>query len=116
MAESLRHRAMPLLHLLVGSFQFSFAGLMSRDLCRTGTTQTVLGEMFFNLPAARTRCFQILFAIALDFRLAALAALDFIAKLFEPGSQLRAINRSGVLLRSVKLLRLERVCFSVLRY
>src|SRR5260370_282418 len=60
---------MPLLHLFVSNLQFSFAGLMRRDLGRTGTAQTVLGEMLFNLPATRTRCFQILFAIALDFRL-----------------------------------------------
>src|SRR6266478_1045089 len=42
----------------------------------------LLCEMFLDLLAARTRCLQILFAVAFDFRLAALTAFDFVAKFF----------------------------------
>jgi len=58
--------------------------------------------MFLDLLAARTRRRKVFSAVAFDFRLAALAALDLVAKLFQPIGQFRAIHRCRILLRLVE--------------
>ena len=93
---------MPLLHCFMRQFQLSFSRLVRGDLRCTCSSLVLLCEMFLDLPAARTRRLQILFAVAFDFRLAALAALDLIAKFFQPMGQLRAIHRCRILLRLVE--------------
>src|SRR5271156_2818588 len=69
--------------------------------------------MFFDLFAPRARSVQILAAVTLDFRLTALAVFDLIAKLFEMVCQLRAVHGSGVLLRAIEFLRLQRACLAL---
>src|SRR5439155_10960391 len=79
----------------------------------TCSSLVLLCEMFLDLPAARTRRLQILFAVAFDFRLAALAALDLIAKFFQPMGQFRAVHCCRILLRLVEFPWLYRVCLAV---
>ncbi len=74
---------------------------MRCDLRGSCTALIFLRQMFLDLLAARTRRLQILFAVAFDFRLAALTALDLIAKFFQPMGQFRAIHSRRILLRLV---------------
>ncbi len=75
---------------------------MCGDLRGSRAAVIFLRKMRFDLLAARTRCLQILFAEAFDFRLVALAALDFVAKSFQPMGQFRAIHCRRILLRLVQ--------------
>src|ERR1700676_1182889 len=63
--------------------------------------------MFFDLSTPRTRCLQIIVAVALDFRLVVITTFDLVSKFFESHCQLGPVHRRRVLLRSVKLLWLQ---------
>src|SRR5882724_5375674 len=69
--------------------------------------------MLFNLSAARTRRFQVLGAVSLDFRLAALAAFYFVPQFLETSCKFRPINGCRVLLRLVKFPWLQRPRVSI---
>src|SRR5260370_1139232 len=57
--------------------------------------------MFLDLLAARTRCRKVFFGVPFDFRLAALTALDFVAKFFQPMGNFRTVDCRRILLRLV---------------
>src|ERR1700730_4606593 len=69
--------------------------------------------MLLYLLAARTRRCQILLAVAFNFRLPALPALDLIAQTLQARGEFRAIHRCRVLLRFVQFPWLQRVGFAV---
>ena len=71
-------------------------------------------QILANLLAARAGCVQILLRVALDFRRAAAANGDLVAKLAKPVSQLRLIDGRGELLRCEKALRLDCAGLAVL--
>ena len=71
---------------------------MRGDLSGSRAALIFLRKILFDLLAARTRCLQILFAVTFDFRLAALAALDLVAKFSQPMGQFRAIHCRRILL------------------
>ena len=54
---------------------------MRGNLCCARTVSANLLQVFFDLLTTRTRCVQILLRIALDLRLAVLAAFDLVAQL-----------------------------------
>src|SRR6266404_1628805 len=70
--------------------------------------------MFFDLSTPRTRCLQIIVAVALDFRLVVITTFDLVSKFFESHCQLGTVHRRRVLLRSVKLLWLQGASLAVL--
>src|SRR5437879_12951655 len=105
---------MPRLHCFVRQFELSFSRLVRRNLRRACSSLVLSCEMFLNLLPTRTRRLQILFAVAFDFRLAALAALGLIAKFLQPMGQLRAVHRRRVPLGLVEFPWLQGIGLAVL--
>src|SRR5260370_21728584 len=86
---------------------------MGRALRRGRATLLFHRQMRFDLLPAWTRSVEILAAVTLDFRLTALAVLDFVAQLLQTVCEFRAIHRGGVLLSAIELLRLQRARFAI---
>jgi hypothetical protein len=72
--------------------------MVGRDLRRRGSVDSLFPEMVFDLFASRTGSLKIFFRVAFYFRLSMLAALQFVAQLFQTQSQLGSIDRRGVAL------------------
>ena len=73
------------------------------DLRRARAAASLLGQMLFDLLAARTRCLQVLFRIAPDLRRAVLPLLDFVAQFLQSPGEFRLIHCRAVLLAAVQL-------------
>jgi len=122
----LRHNPVGLVAVLSGQFPMlplhlfrrqqllAVAGAMGGDLPSRSAVDSLLPLVILHLLPSRTRSLQILPRIALDLRLAVLAALQLVAKLFEARGQLRAIDRRAVVLRSVQLMRLHGAGLAIL--
>ena len=90
--ERPRHHPIGLMAVLRGKFAvpvqyfcrrlqlLRVAGSMSGDLGRSRSLAPNLRQMLFDLATARARRFKILLGVALDLRLAMLAALDLVAE------------------------------------
>jgi hypothetical protein len=102
------HLLVSSLHLVMGEFKLGLAGLVRSDLSRGGAAETTFIEVLLNLLTPRTGCSEIRLGVAVDFRLAALAAVNLVAQVFQSHSEFRAIYGSAELLRLVDLTRLER--------
>src|SRR5579859_2735926 len=72
--------------------------------------------MPFDLLPARARCFKILLRVAFDLGLAAGALFDLVAQSLQPQGKLRAVDCRSILLRTVKLSRLQCACLPVLAF
>src|SRR5229473_2125790 len=81
--------------------------MVGRDLCRRSSVDSVFSEMVFDLFTSRTGSLQIFLRVALYFRLSMLAALQFVAQLFQTQSQLGSVDRRGVALRHEHLVWLQ---------
>ncbi len=93
---------------LCGRLQLLFVPCAVRcNLSRRCTVNSLLPFVILHLLPSRTRRLQILPRVALDLRLAVLAALQLVAELLQARCQLRAIDRRTVMLRSIKLMRLH---------
>ncbi len=87
---------------------------MGGDLPGRRAVDSLLALVILHLLTARTRCLQILPRVALDLRLAVLAALQLVAELLQACGQLRAIDRRTVVLRGVQLMRLHGAGLAIL--
>ena len=81
--------------------------MVGRDLRCRGSVDSLLPEMVFDLFTPWTGSFQIFLRVASDFRLSMLAALQFVAQLFQTQCQLGSVDRSDVALRHKDLMRLQ---------
>ena len=72
--------AMSLQHLFARKQVFTIPCAMGSNLCGARTLSSDLLQVLFDLFSPWTGCFQIFLRIALDFRLAMLAAFDLIAQ------------------------------------
>src|SRR5271156_6454930 len=86
---------------------------MGCDLRRRRATLIFHSQMLFDLLPARARSIEILAAVTRDFRLTALSVFDLVAPLLQMVCDFRAIYGSGVLLRAIEFLRLQRAYFAV---
>src|SRR5208282_1024971 len=81
--------------------------MVGRDLCRRRSVDSLFPEMVFDLFTSRAGSLQIFLRVVFYFRLSVLAALQFVAQLFQTQSQLGSIHRRGVALRHEHLVRLQ---------
>jgi hypothetical protein len=72
--------------------------MVSRDLCRHRSVDSLFPEMVFDLFKSRAGSLQIFLRVAFYFRLSMLAALQLVARLFQTQSQLGSVDRRGVAL------------------
>ncbi len=72
--------------------------MVGRDLRRRGSVDSLFPEMVFDLFTSRTGSLQIFLRVAFYFRLSMLAALQFVAQLFQTQSQLGSVDRRDVAL------------------
>jgi len=77
------------------------------DLPGRRTVDSLLPLVILHLLPPWARRLQVLPRVALDLRLAILAALQLVAELLQARCQLRAIDRRAVVLRSIQLMRLH---------
>ena len=80
--------------------------MVGRDLCRRGSVDSLFSKMVFDLFPSRTGSLQIFLRVAFYFRLSMLAALQFVAQLFQTQRQLRSVDRRDVSLGHKHLVRL----------
>ncbi len=102
-------------HFFVRERLLRIARLMRRDLRGASPAHACLLHVLLDLLPPWTRRLQILPRVTLDLRLSMLAALDLVTELLQPRRKLRTINRRRILLRLVKLLRLQRPRLAVRR-
>jgi len=102
------------LHLFRRQQLLAVAGAMGGDLPGRRAVDPLLPFVILHLLPSRTRRLQILPRVALDLRLAILAALDLVTQLLKTCGQLRAVDRRAVVLRGVQLVRLHRTGLPVL--
>src|SRR5216683_79142 len=81
--------------------------MVGRDLRRRGSVDPLFPEMVFDLFTSRTGSLQIFLRVAFYFRLSILAALQFVAQLFQTQCQLGSVHRRDVALRHEHLMRLQ---------
>src|SRR5208283_3657398 len=81
--------------------------MVGRDLCRRRSVDSLFPEMVFDLFTSRAGSLQIFLRVVFYFRLSVLAALQFVAQLFQTQSQLGSIHRRGVALRHEHLVWLQ---------
>ena len=74
------------------------ARMVGRDLCCRCSVDSLFPEMIFDLFTSRTGSLQIFLRVSFYFRLSMLAALQFVAQLFQTQSQLGSVDRRGVAL------------------
>src|SRR5580658_1781923 len=74
------------------------ARMVGRDLCRRGSVDPLFPEMVFDLFTSRAGSLQIFLRVAFYLRLSVLAALQFVAKLFQTQSQLGSVEGGDVAL------------------
>src|ERR1700719_2989690 len=116
-AKSLSHFLMHPLHLcMADAWQFAVARLMSCDLCRTCTPQTLLFEVCLDLLTSWTGSIEVLACIAGDLRLPALSFFDHIALTLQAQRKLGTVDCGSKLLRPVQFVRLQGPRFSVLGF
>src|SRR5467141_3854975 len=77
------------------------------DLCRRGSVDSLFPKMVFDLFTSRTGSLQIFLRVAFYFRLSMLAALQFVAQLFQTQCQLGSVHCRDVALRHEHLMRLQ---------
>src|SRR5579859_602424 len=103
----LRHFQVTLLHLFTGNVQLRVTGSMRRNLGCFRAAQALLFQVLLDLFPSWTRRLDIFSAVAFNLGCAVCARFDLIAQLLQAQSQLGAINRGAVALRTVKLSRLQ---------
>jgi hypothetical protein len=87
---------------------------MRSNLCRTRTISSNLLQVPLNLFSPWTGCIQIFLRIALDLRLAMLAAVDLIAQPVKAHGKLGTVHTGRILLRLEKTSLLKRPRLAVL--
>ena len=83
------------------------ARMVGGDLCRRGSIDSLLPQMVFDLFTPRTGSLQIFLRVAFYFRLSMLAALQFVAQLFQTQRQFRSVHRRHIALRHEHLVWLQ---------
>ncbi len=86
-----------------------FPGAVRSDFRSFGPFESSLLQVLFDLLSPWAAGGKVLGRVALDFELAIRSTIEFITQLPQPCSEFRAINRSGIALRSVKLAGLQSV-------
>ncbi len=71
-------------HFFMRNLKFLFASLVCGDLGSSRPSLVIPGQMFFNLSASWTRCFQVFGTVSLYFWLATLSAFYGVTQLLEP--------------------------------
>jgi hypothetical protein len=113
MAEPRRQFAVPLQYLIGRMKLLAVAGAMRGNLRRARTLSADLLQVFFDLDTTRARCLQILLRVALDLRLAMLAAFNLIAYALKSHCKLGAVHAGRILLRLKQAALLQCACLPI---
>ena len=86
---------------------------MGGDFCGFGPVHALLIQVLFDLLSAWAAGVQIFLGVALDLRCSVRALVNLISQLSQPQRQFGSIDRSRILLRTIQLVRLQRVGLAV---
>src|SRR5271157_632646 len=89
---------------------------MRSNLCRARAFSSILLQVPLDLFSPWTGCIQVFLRVALDLRLAMLAAFDLIAELLQTHGKLGTVHTGRILLRLEKAAFLKRPRLAVLAH